>query len=73
MLICHCHRISDRTILACAADGARTVAQVGRLCGAGTGCGGCAGAIRDVLASARRVLPVVSAPVVAEPVLAATG
>ncbi|NLE85641.1 MAG: (2Fe-2S)-binding protein [Myxococcales bacterium] len=73
MLICHCHGVTDRTIKACAMDGARTVAQVGRRCGAGTGCGGCVGAIRDVLLSARRPLPMVSGPVAASAVLAVAG
>lgn len=77
MLICHCHQVTDRTILRCAAEGARTVAQVGRLCGAGTGCGGCVSAVRDVLESAHRVLPVVARlpvpalPVASDPRLAA--
>lgn len=60
MLICHCHQVTDKTILRCAAEGARTVAQVGRRCGAGTCCGGCVSAVREVLESAYRVLPVVT-------------
>ena len=39
MLVCLCHPASDRDIDAVIEDGARTVQDVGRKCGAGTGCG----------------------------------
>ena len=45
MLVCHCHRIGDRTIRECIRNGARTVDEVSRSCGAGTTCGGCRPAI----------------------------
>jgi len=41
MIICLCQVVSDRQVRALVAAGARTVTEVGRLCGAGTGCGGC--------------------------------
>jgi bacterioferritin-associated ferredoxin len=41
MLVCHCHRVSDRTIRDLARTGCRSVDAVGAECGAGTACGGC--------------------------------
>jgi bacterioferritin-associated ferredoxin len=67
MLICHCHQVSDRQILSYAAEGARTVGQVGRRCRAGTCCGGCVSAVRDVLDSAHRTLPVATRPMNVDP------
>ncbi len=58
MIICHCRQVTDRTIRRAAAEGARTVGHVGRHCGAGTCCGGCIGAVREVLETERRALPV---------------
>ena len=49
MLICHCHRISDQKIVEHARSGAETVGQVGKICKAGTECGGCVPAIRQLL------------------------
>jgi len=49
MLVCLCHPASDRDIDAIIDDGARTVQDVGRKCGAGTGCGACVEEIRDRL------------------------
>src|SRR4051812_24737661 len=40
-LLCHCRLVSDRRILAELSDGATSVADVQRRCGAATGCGGC--------------------------------
>ncbi len=51
MLVCLCHPASDRDIDQIIDDGARTVADVGRKCGAGTGCGACVEEIRDRLAA----------------------
>ncbi len=50
MLVCHCHRVCDRAIRDCIDSGARSVEDVGRACGAGTGCGGCQPAIGALLA-----------------------
>jgi bacterioferritin-associated ferredoxin len=41
VIACHCHVVSDRTILSAIADGARDIAGVGAACSAGTRCGGC--------------------------------
>jgi bacterioferritin-associated ferredoxin len=64
MIVCHCFRVSDREIRQCAQEGARTVCEVGRECGAGAGCGGCRPAIAQILEAdaeapaARTFLPV---------------
>ena len=50
MLVCHCHRVCDRAIRECIDTGARSVEDVGRACGAGTGCGGCHATIGALLA-----------------------
>jgi bacterioferritin-associated ferredoxin len=50
LLVCHCHRICDRTIETSIRQGARTVAEVGDACRAGTGCGGCQETIAGLLA-----------------------
>ena len=49
MIVCHCFRVSDREIRQCAQEGARTVCEVGRECGAGAGCGGCRPAIAQII------------------------
>jgi bacterioferritin-associated ferredoxin len=49
MIVCHCHYVSDREIRQCAQGGACSVAEVGRACGAGTGCGGCRPEIANIL------------------------
>ncbi|MGH9153607.1 MAG: (2Fe-2S)-binding protein [Acidimicrobiales bacterium] len=41
MYVCLCRRVTDRCVEAAIAAGARDVDAVGRLCRAGTGCGGC--------------------------------
>ncbi|HEY7434741.1 MAG TPA: (2Fe-2S)-binding protein, partial [Methylomirabilota bacterium] len=45
MILCLCRGVSDRTVEAVIAGGARTVAQIERACGAGGDCGAC----RDLL------------------------
>lgn len=49
MLVCHCHRITDRDINACLAGGCRSAAEVARVCRAGTSCGGCMPAVKDLV------------------------
>lgn len=49
MIICHCNRVTDRTIREVAEAGARDAVQVARACGAGACCGGCRDAIREIL------------------------
>jgi bacterioferritin-associated ferredoxin len=41
MIVCHCFCVSDREIRSCVREGARGLSDIGRACGAGTGCGGC--------------------------------
>ncbi len=51
-LICTCFGISEETIEDLSAAGtAATVEDVGRLCGAGTGCGSCQMLIREIVES----------------------
>ena len=50
MLVCHCHRVNDvrvDQVLAAGADGVRGVVRATR---AGTGCGGCIPALRELCA-----------------------
>lgn len=49
MIVCLCHPTSDRDVDAIIDDGARTVEDIGRRCGAGTGCGACVDELRDRL------------------------
>jgi len=49
MLVCHCNGVSDRTVRRVVRDGALTVAEVGRACGAGTCCQGCRSTIRRII------------------------
>ncbi len=55
-LVCHCHVVCDRTIVAHVESGATSLDAIGEACGAGTSCGGCQDAIEAVLASAGRQL-----------------
>lgn len=48
MLVCLCHPLSDRELDKLVQDGADSVEEIGRRCGAGTSCGAC----RDELAEA---------------------
>jgi bacterioferritin-associated ferredoxin len=64
MIVCHCHRVCDRTIRACVRAGARTEEAVGDACGAGTTCGGCVPAVEEIIEEeqqARTRLPMVAA------------
>ena len=49
MYVCHCRAVNDRTILAAAADGALTVDDLTRACGAGGDCGGCHAFLQELL------------------------
>jgi len=51
VIVCLCYPASDRDIDAHIDDGARTVEEIGRRCGAGTGCGGCVEELRQRLES----------------------
>lgn len=50
MIVCLCHGVRDRDLDAAIATGAATVEEVGRACGAGTGCGACIPDVEDRLA-----------------------
>ncbi|MGF1466673.1 MAG: bacterioferritin-associated ferredoxin [Sandaracinaceae bacterium] len=60
MLVCHCHRVNDRTIRSAAQRGARTLDEVAASCGAGSGCGGCRPVVSRLLA--REGAPVGAGP-----------
>lgn len=50
MLVCHCHRVTDdrvESVLSAGADGLRGVVRATR---AGSGCGGCLPALRELCA-----------------------
>ncbi|MEZ4404251.1 MAG: (2Fe-2S)-binding protein [Kofleriaceae bacterium] len=49
MIVCLCYAVRDRDLDAAIAGGAATVEEVGRACGAGTGCGACLGDVEDSL------------------------
>ena len=49
MIVCMCHPTSDRDVDAIIDDGARTVEEISRRCGAGTGCGACVEELRERL------------------------
>jgi bacterioferritin-associated ferredoxin len=56
MIVCVCANVSERELRATIDDGATTVKEIGRRCGAGAGCGECRSAIRDCLREHRAVL-----------------
>jgi bacterioferritin-associated ferredoxin len=49
MIVCHCHRVSDRTIRAAIEAGAGTAEAVADVCGAGSCCGGCVPTVTELL------------------------
>lgn len=49
MIVCMCHPTSDRDVDSIIDEGARTVEDIGRRCGAGTGCGACVEELRERL------------------------
>ncbi|HEX2877572.1 MAG TPA: (2Fe-2S)-binding protein [Polyangiaceae bacterium] len=73
MIVCHCHGVTDREIRACVQQGARSCGDVGDVCGAGTGCGGCASLVAEVVSGERRRLAVVRSDVTASPMACLTG
>ncbi|QRO01877.1 (2Fe-2S)-binding protein [Archangium violaceum] len=54
MIVCLCRVVSDRTIRARISEGVRTVDDLGRACGAGTGCGGCKSQLAQLLTENRQ-------------------
>jgi bacterioferritin-associated ferredoxin len=53
MIVCLCANVSERELAETIAAGAATIKEVGRRCGAGTGCGACKPLIRDCLSRCR--------------------
>ena len=49
MIVCHCRVVNDDQIARAVAAGARTVADVGRVTGAGSGCGSCVFALKRLI------------------------
>jgi bacterioferritin-associated ferredoxin len=49
MYVCHCKAVTDRTVDAAIASGARSVAEVTERCRAGGGCGGCHGLLERLI------------------------
>jgi assimilatory nitrate reductase catalytic subunit len=54
MIVCLCEGVSEKKVDQAIDSGARTVEAVGRMCGAGTGCGSCKPLVRDMLARQAR-------------------
>ncbi len=57
MIVCVCAGISERKLRAVVADGATTLKQIERRCGAGAGCGACRPLLRECLRQCRADLP----------------
>jgi bacterioferritin-associated ferredoxin len=51
VLLCSCHRVSDRDVAQTVASGARRVGHVVRTTRAGTDCAGCLPALRELCES----------------------
>lgn len=49
MIVCHCFGVSHREVLTALADGALSVSQIARRCGAARDCGTCAITINAML------------------------
>ncbi len=62
MIVCLCANVSERKLVETIAAGASTVKEVGRRCGAGTGCGACKPLIRECLDRCRAAAVTESSP-----------
>ncbi|HEX9969634.1 MAG TPA: (2Fe-2S)-binding protein [Acidimicrobiales bacterium] len=49
MFLCSCRAVTDRTIRAAIAAGARSPQDIAAMCGAGSRCGGCWPALAELL------------------------
>ena len=49
MFVCSCRAVTDRTIRAAIASGARSIDDIAARCGAGERCGGCWPALAELL------------------------
>ena len=52
MIVCVCAGVSERTLRKVVAEGATSLKQIERRCGAGGGCGACRPLIRECLRAA---------------------
>jgi bacterioferritin-associated ferredoxin len=52
--VCQCKAVTDRTICALVFEGCHDADDIGRVCGAGTDCGGCLETIEEIVASITR-------------------
>lgn len=55
MIACHCHAVSDRTVMDAVATGATSIEAIGDACDAGSRCGGCHPVLDTLLSAARAV------------------
>jgi bacterioferritin-associated ferredoxin len=53
MWVCHCRAVTDSRVLEAIAEGAADEADIGRVCGAGTGCGSCHDELRRLCEASR--------------------
>jgi bacterioferritin-associated ferredoxin len=58
MIVCLCAGVDDCEIRSCISDGARSLADIARACGAGADCGGCIDLLEDALDEAETPEPV---------------
>ena len=49
MIVCHCNGISDRTLRRSIRSGVTTLSGLRQICGAGSCCGSCTPALRNLL------------------------
>ena len=72
MIVCLCANVTERELVDTITAGASTVKEVGRRCGAGTGCGACKPLIRECLSRCREAAaqnaPVAAVAILPEPV-----
>lgn len=54
MIVCLCEGVNEREVRRTIRGGARTVREVSRQCGAGTGCGMCKLHVRELLRERER-------------------
>ena len=52
MIACSCTAVREATVRTAVAAGARSIADIGERCGAGTACGGCHVLLETILAEA---------------------
>lgn len=64
MIVCLCANVTERQLVETIAAGATTVKEIGRRCGAGTGCGACKPLIRECLQRCRDAAASEQAPIV---------